>query len=194
MVRSGIGRQPGRTSPVYWTRKHVLICTAQHCSQKGAQAVAGRLRIELKRKGLDVDVMANTCDSIDICDIGPNILVYPDRIIYHGVKTSDVPELVESLRPGGKPVERLLLKPNEGEEQARREIYEAAVRAEPISPEDFLALAQAHGWDEAWVNEQARRGFIARKQVDDRPVIMVTSKARQRYGIVGGPSEEAAGT
>ncbi|MDI3340771.1 MAG: (2Fe-2S) ferredoxin domain-containing protein [Sphaerobacter sp.] len=178
---------------MYWTRKHVLICTAQHCNQKGAQAVAGRLRIELKRKGLDVDVMANTCDSIDLCDIGPNIVVYPDGIIYHSVQAKDIPELVESLRPGGTPVERLRLYPRDGAEQARRELYEAAVRAAPISPEAFLALAQARGWDEAWVNEQARRGFIARKEIDGRPVITVTSKALNRYGIAASPSEEAAG-
>lgn len=168
---------------MYWSRKHVLICTAQHCMQKGAHTVAGRLRIELKRKGLDVDVFANTCDSIDLCDIGPNILVYPDRIIYHGVTTKDIPDLIESLRPGGQPVERLLLHPQAGEEQCRREIYAAATQTPWVSPEDFLALAQAHGWDEQWVNEQARRGFIARKKVDEQPVIVVTSKARNRYGV-----------
>lgn len=168
---------------MYWNRKHVLVCTAQHCMQKGAHTVAGRLRIELKRKGVDVDVLVNTCDSIDLCDIGPNILVYPDRVIYHGVQVKDIPEIVDSLREGGQPVERLILQPTAGAEQRRREFYTTATRADTISPDDFLSLAREYGWDEAWMSEQARRGFIARKEVDSQPVITVTTKARNRYGL-----------
>ena len=89
---------------MYWNRKHVLVCTANHCMQKGAQRVAGQLRIQMKREGLDHDVMVNTCDSIDLCDIGPNMVVYPDGIIYHGVGTKDIPEIIDSLREGGEPV------------------------------------------------------------------------------------------
>ena len=168
---------------MYWNRKHIVICTAQHCMQKGAHTVAGRLRIELKRKGLDVDVLANTCDSIDLCDIGPNILVYPDRIIYHGVQVKDIPDIVASLREGGEPVERLILHPYAGAEQCRRELYAAATCEDAIPAAAFLALARERGFDEAWVTEQARRGFIARKEVDGEPVVTVTSKARNRYGV-----------
>jgi hypothetical protein len=48
---------------------------------------------------------------------------------------------------------------------------------------EFEALAEEYGFDSAWVTEQARRGFIARKEIDGEPVITVTSKARNRYGI-----------
>lgn len=169
---------------MYWNRKHVLICTANHCMQKGAQPVAGRLRIELKRKGLDVDVLANTCDSIELCDIGPNIVVYPDGIIYHGVTTKDLPDIIDSLREGGEPVERLRLVPGTGDEERRRILFEAAVAAgESISAEDFSTLVHDHDFDDAWINEQARRGFIARREVDGQPIVIVTSKARLRYGL-----------
>jgi (2Fe-2S) ferredoxin len=168
---------------MYFFRKHVLICTANHCNQKGAQQVAGRLRIELKRQGLDVEVLANTCDSIDLCDIGPNIVVYPDRIIYHGVRAADVPEIIDSLREGGQPVERLLLTPGTGAEERRRVLYTEAAAAPTIAPDAFAAIAERHGFDAAWIDEQARRGFIARKAIDGQPVITVTSKARNRYGL-----------
>lgn len=150
---------------------------------KGAHTVAGRLRIEMRRKGVDVDVLVNTCDSIDLCDIGPNILVYPDRLIYHGVQVKDIPDIVESLREGGQPVERLILHPHAGQEQVRREIYAAATQSDTVPAGDFLALAQERGFDERWVAEQARRGFIARKEIDGQPVITVTTKARHRYGV-----------
>jgi len=170
---------------MYWNRKHILVCTANHCMQKGAQRVAGQLRIQMKREGLDHDVMVNTCDSIDLCDIGPNMVVYPDGIIYHGVGTKDIPEIIDSLREGGEPVERLILRSREGDEECRREIFEEAVSGPSISPERFAALAVQHGFDDAdaWVNEQARRGFIARKEIDGEAVITVTTKARNRYGL-----------
>lgn len=151
--------------------------------QKGAQRVAGVLRIQLKREGLDTDVLVNTCDSIDLCDIGPNIVVYPDRLIYSGVTVKDIPEIIDSLRKDGRPVERLVLTPGSGDEERRRVLYAEAVADETIAPEAFAALSERHGFDEAWVNEQARRGFIARKPVDGVPVITVTSKARNRYGL-----------
>ncbi len=168
---------------MYWNRKHVMVCTANHCMQKGAQRVAAMLRIQLKREGLDTDVLVNTCDSIDLCDIGPNIVVYPDGIIYSGVGVKDIPEIIDSLREGGHPVERLVLTPGTGDEECRRELFAEAVTEPSISPEAFAELALRHGFDDAWVNEQARRGFIARKQVDGEPAITVTSKARNRYGL-----------
>ena len=64
---------------MYWNRKHVLVCTAQHCIEKGALNVAGRMRIAMRRSGLDADVLVNTCDSIDLCDCGPNMIVYPEK-------------------------------------------------------------------------------------------------------------------
>jgi (2Fe-2S) ferredoxin len=168
---------------MYWCRAHVLVCTANHCSQKGAQQVAARLRLELKRAGLDAEVMVNTCDSIDLCDIGPNIVVYPQGWIYRNVQVGDLPEVIESLRHGQHPVERLVLWPDSEDERRRRALYHAAVAQEPLAVTAFAELAERYGFDEAWVAEQARRGFIARKPGDDGDRITVTSKARHRYGL-----------
>jgi (2Fe-2S) ferredoxin len=168
---------------MYWNRKHVLVCTASHCMQKGANNVAGRLRIELKRRGLDHDIMVNTCDSIELCDIGPNIVVYPDGIIYAGVGTGDLKDLIEHLQ-GGEPVERLILTPETPAEAAREQFFREAVVDGPAMPEDaFAALAELHGLDTNWIAEQARRGFIARKAIDGVASIVVTTKAYLRYRI-----------
>lgn len=177
---------------MYFCRKHLLICTANHCSQKGAQQVAARLRIELKRRGLDAEVMANTCDSIDLCDIGTNIVVYPDRIIYHGVQVSDIPEILASLEPGGQPVERLRLDANTPSEQQRRAFYAEVAAQEPMPSDAFLALAAHYGFDQAWAAEQAQRGFIARKPgPDGQLVVTLTSKTRNRYRLSTKPEPSA---
>lgn len=168
---------------MYWNRKHVLICTANHCMQKGANAVAGRLRIELKRRGLDEGLMVNTCDSIDLCDIGPNIVVYPEGVIYSHVTVKDLDDIIAYVQ-GGPVVERLVLSPSTPEEANRRAFYTAAGALGQAAPADgFAALALEHGLDDAWINEQARRGFIARREVDGAPAVLITSKARARYGL-----------
>ena len=37
---------------MYWTKKHVLVCTSNHCNQKGAMEVIGRLRLGIVRKNV----------------------------------------------------------------------------------------------------------------------------------------------
>ena len=174
---------------MYWNRKHVLVCTAVHCMQKGANNVAGRLRIELKRRGLDEGLMVNTCDSIDLCDIGPNIVVYPESVIYSNVKVSDLDDVIAHLQ-GGPQVERLILAPDTPAEVNREQFYRAAVSSgDALSAEDFGELAGSFGLDDGWIAEQARRGFIARKEIEGVPSIVVTSKARARYRTDDVPSE-----
>jgi (2Fe-2S) ferredoxin len=137
------------------------------------------------RRGLDKAILVNNCGTIDLCDIGPNIVVYPDGVIYSGVTKSDVSELVGALA-AGTIVERLVLNPQTAAERARHDFYAAAVDPEATLPaKDFTLLAATHGFDDAWIGEQARRGFIARKPgVDGGPeTITVTSKARTRYAV-----------
>jgi (2Fe-2S) ferredoxin len=170
---------------MYWTTKHVLVCNASHCTQKGANDVAGRLRLAIIRGGLDTEILVNNCGTIDLCDVGPNVVVYPDGVVYAGVTPKDVPEIVAHLQ-GGPVVERLRLGPGTPAEEARRAFYRAAVDPEPVRPAaDFAALAQAHGFDDAWIAGQVRRGFLARKPAtaDAPETVSVTKKARGRYGV-----------
>ncbi len=170
---------------MYWTKKHVLICNAAHCAGKGANDVAGRLRLEVIRRGLDAEVLINNCGTIDLCDIGPNLVVYPDNIIYRGVTLRDIPDVVAYLQ-GGPVVERLLLARDTPEENDRRDFYRAALAADqPLPVADFTALAATHGYDEAWIAEQQKRGFIARKPAGDggEDAITVTKKTQIRYGL-----------
>lgn len=170
---------------MYWTTKHVLACTASHCAAKGANDVLMLLRREILRRGLDKQILVNNCGTIDLCDIGPNIAVYPDGVIYSGVTKADVPELVEALA-NGTTVERLVLNAEAPAEQQRHDFYAAAVAESATRPvEAFIALAGEHGLDDGWIAEQQRRGFIARKPATDETpeTITVTIKARTRYGV-----------
>ncbi|MDQ3410625.1 MAG: (2Fe-2S) ferredoxin domain-containing protein [Chloroflexota bacterium] len=170
---------------MYWTTKHVLVCNASHCTQKGANDVAMQLRREVLKRGLDDSIFVNTCGTIDLCDIGPNIVVYPDNVIYSGVTKNDVKALVDALVED-ETLDRLKLDPQTPAEANRHAFYAEAVHPEPSRPApEAVALAAKHGFDDAWLAEQQRRGFIARKPATDETpeTISVTKKARARYGV-----------
>ena len=169
---------------MYWTKRHVVVCTAVHCNQKGAMDVIGKLRLGVVRQGLDDEILINNCGTIDLCDIGPNLVVYPDNLILSGVTVKDVPEVIDYLNGGPTP-ERLVLEPETPAEANRHDFYGAAVDRGVQSSSDFAALAETRGLDASWVAEQLRRGFVARKPdpVDGSETITVTKKARARYAV-----------
>lgn len=170
---------------MYWTKRHCLVCTASHCSQKGAMDVVGKLRLGILRQRLDDQILVNNCGTIDLCDIGPNLVVYPDNVILSGVTIKDVPAVIAYLA-GGEIPEHLVLNAETPAEQSRRDLYaEAVARNEPMPAAEFNALVASHGLGDAWIAEQLRRGFIAKKPhpEDASETIAVTKKARARYSV-----------
>ncbi len=110
-------------------------------------------------------------------------MVYPDNVILSGVKLKDVGRVVDYLA-GGEVPDDLVLDRTTPAEDARRALYAEAVEAPTPDEMAFASLASAHGFDDAWIAEQARRGFIARKtDAEGVTRISITSKARTRYGV-----------
>lgn len=102
-------------------RLHAFCCTnvrpEQHprgsCARKNA--VALRDYLKKKSKAKDVGrVRINASGCLDRCELGPVMVIYPDGIWYRYETESDVDEILESHVKGGKVVERLRLKPEDG--------------------------------------------------------------------------------
>ena len=97
-------------------RLHVYVCTQQKpgdipsCTRCGSEAVLEKLREEVQNRGLMNDVHITTCGSLGLCELGPNMVVYPEGIWYSGVQLEDVPEIAEQHFQNGKVVERLAWK------------------------------------------------------------------------------------
>ncbi len=89
-------------------RSHVLVCAGASCVSSGCQAVAETLREEMKKHGLDQEVMLVQTGCVGSCDLGPVIITYPEGVFYQKVKAEDVPEIVETHLLKGRVVERLL--------------------------------------------------------------------------------------
>ncbi|MDQ2682521.1 MAG: (2Fe-2S) ferredoxin domain-containing protein [Chloroflexota bacterium] len=150
---------------------------------RGANDVAGRLRLEIIRRKLDTRILVNNCGTIDLCDIGPNIVVYPDNVILSGVTLKDVTRVCDYLAGGEIPAD-LVLSRETPKEQLRARFYAAAVGLDAPSEEEFASLVADHGFDSAWISDQLKRGFLAKKPDSDGIArVSVTSKARTRYGV-----------
>jgi hypothetical protein len=111
------------------------------------------------------------------------LVIYPDNVILRGVTTKDLPEVIEYLKGGPLPV-RLVLSEGSPEEIERKSFYSSIWADSGVLPVvQFLERATAVGFDEAWVAEQLRRGFLAKKPTESGEVFQITKKARDRYSL-----------
>jgi (2Fe-2S) ferredoxin len=60
-----------------------------------------------QQRQLFAQVMVTPSGCIGPCGAGPNILVYPEGIMYSNVTKADVNEIFDAHLVGGVPVERL---------------------------------------------------------------------------------------
>lgn len=96
--------------------RHVFVCVQRrppgHPKGSCGTTHEGRLLEEFGRqldeKGLFGRMMLTSTGCLGPCQMGPNVLVYPDGVMYSGVKEEDVGAIVDEHLLGGKPVERLL--------------------------------------------------------------------------------------
>jgi (2Fe-2S) ferredoxin len=95
--------------------KHVFVCVqtrpAGHprgsCGQSGSGDLLQALGQGLAQAGLAERVALTSCGCLGPCGDGPNVLVYPQGVLYLGVSRDDVPSILDHLA-GGEPVTRLL--------------------------------------------------------------------------------------
>ncbi len=87
--------------------KKLFICDNVDCRARGALELADEIqrRLDEDPDGDQVELEEYTC--FGGCDIGPNMIVYPDRAWYCEVKEADILELVEHLTGRGPRLNRL---------------------------------------------------------------------------------------
>ena len=97
-------------------KKHIFICTNQRaegervcCGEQHGLELVKLFKKELKDRGLNKTMRAQKAGCMDICEYGPNVVVYPDGVFYGGVQPDDVKEIVEQHLVNNKTVERLTL-------------------------------------------------------------------------------------
>lgn len=93
---------------------HVLICTGPRCGgERHSERIRQEFRKQFVRQALPASVKDTPCLCFGLCTYGPNVIIYPDGVVYSGVAPQDVAEIVREHLVNGRVVERLLFKKKE---------------------------------------------------------------------------------
>lgn len=92
-------------------RRQVVLCMGCCCPSNGSAAVYRRLVEEVHNQDLDESVRVSTSGCQGPCEVGPNMIVYPEVTQYSRVTVGDVKEIVTQHLKDGKIVSRLLMHP-----------------------------------------------------------------------------------
>lgn len=103
--------------PAYY-RRHVFCCENKRpeghprgcCKDKGGTRLRNYLKARVKELGAE-GVRINTAGCLDRCELGPNMVIYPEGVWYHYSNLEDAEEILQRHILAGERVERLLLRP-----------------------------------------------------------------------------------
>lgn len=120
--------------------RHIFICTNRReeddpkgsCAQKGSEGIRDLFKKELHARGLKARVRANKAGCLDVCEHGPNVVIYPEGVWYSHVTRDDVVEIIEKHIVGGEVIERLLI--NDPRYRPEKMAYEPMETNSPKSP------------------------------------------------------------
>jgi (2Fe-2S) ferredoxin len=95
--------------------RYIFVCINERpaghprgsCLTNGSMEVLEELKAVIAEHGLKTKIRINKAGCMEVCEIGPSLMVHPDNVWYQKVKVEDVREIVESHIVGGVPVERL---------------------------------------------------------------------------------------
>jgi len=89
-----------KTDPIPY-RRMIFVCTnVTHdgdrpvCAAGHSEEILKALKVEVKKRGLKGKVRALKSGCMDLCEKGPNVMVFPDGTLHSGVTLDDVPVLV----------------------------------------------------------------------------------------------------
>jgi (2Fe-2S) ferredoxin len=95
--------------------KHVFVCTQSRpedhprgsCAAKGSADVLQEFVQQFEQRQFWGRYAVSSSGCLGTCGTGPSVLVYPEGVMYGGVKKEDVAAIIEEHLLGNKPVERL---------------------------------------------------------------------------------------
>ena len=64
------------------------------CGLRGGEKIIEALKAEVKKRGLKGKIRALKSGCQDLCEKGPNVMIYPEGTLCSGVTPEDIPALV----------------------------------------------------------------------------------------------------
>ena len=103
-------------------RTHVLICAGTGCTSSRSLELVKRFEEDIKFKELDKEIKVIKTGCFGLCQKGPIVAIYPDKVFYSHVALSDVDEIVSEHLYKGRPVKRLEI--TDIDETTKEQIFE----------------------------------------------------------------------
>lgn len=99
---------------------HVFVCMNERpeghergsCARKGAVQLRNYMKARVKELGIE-KTRINQAGCLDRCELGPTLVVYPEGIWYRAENAEDIDEIISEHLQNGRPVERLMLHPDD---------------------------------------------------------------------------------
>lgn len=96
---------------------HLFVCCNQRspghvrgcCDPTGSEQLRNAFKAELKLRGLNPLIRANSAGCLDQCELGPTVVIYPQGIWYGNVQLEDVSRIIDETIVGGKVLDDLLI-------------------------------------------------------------------------------------
>jgi len=88
-----------------------MLCAGTACVSNKSFKIKEVLEEELKKQGLDKEVLVVMTGCNGFCAVGPVMTVMPDGIFYHTLTEDVIPHLVEEHLLKGRPVKKLMFTP-----------------------------------------------------------------------------------
>ncbi|MFH0825864.1 MAG: NADH-ubiquinone oxidoreductase-F iron-sulfur binding region domain-containing protein [Pseudomonadota bacterium] len=135
----------------------LLVCRGTACESQKAYLVYSVLQEELNKAGLGENTEVTFTGCRGLCQMGPTVLVEPERTFYCNVKPEDAPEIVDTDIKNGGMVERLLFTDAKTKEKSATyeeiKFFDSQCRVvlrncgfiNPESIEDYLAVGGYEG-------------------------------------------------
>ena len=84
-------------------KTHLFICgksrggDRKSCGDTGSPNLKDTLKDAVKDQGWKGIVRVSESSCLGICEIGPNIMIYPQQILLSDVSIDDIPEILDTL-------------------------------------------------------------------------------------------------
>ncbi len=106
---------------------HVFVCVNEReaghprgcCKEKGSPELRDYMKSKAKMLGLK-NVRINQAGCLDRCELGPNMVIYPEGVWYRASNFEEVDEVLETHFVKGGRVERLMLHPGDDPPKAKK--------------------------------------------------------------------------
>ena len=84
--------------------RYVFVCTNERtdgervsCGKTCGKELHAQLKDAVKVARMTNHIRVSKSGCMDVCEEGPNILIYPDNVWLHHVELSDMPAILEKL-------------------------------------------------------------------------------------------------